>query len=247
MDVHPPAGAPTGTLAPDVECRDVSVTLGRRPVLDGLSLSVRRGSVYALLGRNGAGKSTTLAVLLGLRRPDSGEVRLLGDPWRRSALAEVGASVHGPAFYGHLSAAENLLVHARLTGTPRDRVAEVLELVGLGGAGRRRASRFSTGMAARLALGIALLTDPQILLLDEPQNGLDPEGIVELRALISALAGAGRTILLSSHQLGEVARLADDVGVLAGGRLVHQGPLGQLAPDGELERAYFDLTAGTSA
>ena len=230
-------------LAPAVRCDGVTVTLGRRRVLDGLALRVRPGTVYALLGRNGAGKSTTFRVLLGLRRPDAGTVALFGEPWRRGALARVGATIDGPALYDHLSAAENLRVHARLTGTPRSRVHEVLDLVGLHGTGRARARRFSTGMRARLALGVAMLTDPDLLLLDEPQNGLDPEGIVELRALIRELAAAGRTILLSSHQLGEVARTADDVGILSGGRLVHQGPITGLAPDGELEHAYFALTA----
>lgn len=230
-------------LAPVVRCDDVTVTLGRRRVLDGLALRVRPGTVYALLGRNGAGKSTTFRMLLGLRRPESGTVALFGEPWRRRALARVGATLDGPALYDHLSASENLRVHARLTGTPRARVEEVLDLVGLVGTGRRRASRFSTGMRGRLALAVALLTEPDLLLLDEPQNGLDPEGIAELRGLIRELAATGRTVLLSSHQLGEVARTADDVGVLAGGRLVHQGPLADLAPDGELERAYFALTA----
>ncbi|MFP5021962.1 ATP-binding cassette domain-containing protein [Pseudonocardia phyllosphaerae] len=232
---------------PAVRCDGVTVTLGRRRILDGLDLRIRPGTVYALLGRNGAGKSTAFRVLLGLRRPDAGTVSLFGEPWRRGLLARVGASVDGPALYDHLSAAQNLRVHARLTGVAEARVEEVLHLVGLAGTGRRRASRFSTGMRARLALGIALLAEPELLLLDEPQNGLDPEGVVELRELIRSLAAAGRTVLLSSHQLGEVARTADDVGVLAGGRLVHEGPLRSLAPDGELERAYFALTAGAAA
>ncbi|ANY05233.1 ATP-binding cassette domain-containing protein [Pseudonocardia sp. HH130630-07] len=227
---------------PVVRCDGVRAVRGGRTVLDGMSLQVRPGTVYALLGRNGAGKSTTFRVLLGLHRPRSGSVELFGAPWRRAALARVGATVDGPALYEHLSAAENLRVHALLTGTPRARIGDVLDLVGLAGTGRRRAARFSTGMRARLALGIALLADPALLLLDEPQNGLDPEGIIELRELLRALVAAGHTVLLSSHQLGEVARTADDVGVLAGGRLVHEGPLAGLAPDGELERAYLALT-----
>lgn len=232
--------------APYFGCRGLTRSFGGQRVLDGLDLDIRPGRVYALLGRNGAGKSTTLKILLGLLRADAGTAYLGGEPFRREALAAVGASIDGPALYGHLSARENLRVHALLTGVGPERIDAVLEVVGLAGAGRKRARTFSTGMRARLALAIALLADPKVLVLDEPQNGLDPEGIIELRELIRAFAAEGRTVLISSHQLGEVVRLADDIGVLTGGRLVYEGPLEDFA-HGDLEAAYLAATTGGAA
>lgn len=227
---------------PVAELVDVSYGYRRSPVLTGLDLRVRPGRVYGLLGRNGAGKSTTMKLLVGLLTPSSGQVRLFGSPFARTSLARVGASIDGPALYGHLSATQNLQVHAALLGVGPDRVRDVLAAVGLADTGRRAAARFSTGMKVRLALAIALLGDPELLILDEPQNGLDPEGIRELRGLLRDLADAGRAVLVSSHVLGEVEQIADDIGVLAAGRLQYEGPLTRLAPDGDLERAYFTLT-----
>lgn len=236
------------TTAPAFGCRGLVKSFGGHRVLDGLTLSVTPGRVYALLGRNGAGKSTSLKIMLGLLEADEGETYLLGRPFSRAGLAAVGASIDGPALYGHLSARDNVRVHARLTGVPDARVEEVLAVVGLADTGRRKARAFSTGMKARLALAIALLTDPEVLILDEPQNGLDPEGIIELRILIRELAARGRTVLISSHQLGEVVRLADDIGVLAGGRLVYEGPLADFADgaQGDLEAAYLAATEAAS-
>ena len=211
--------------------------------VDALDLRVRPGRVYALLGPNGAGKSTALKLLLGLLEPDAGWVSMWGGPWQRAVLARVGASIDGPALYPHLSAISNLEVHARLLDLPPAEVRRVLDVVGLAGTGRQRVRTFSTGMRGRLALAVALLGDPELLVLDEPQNGLDPEGVVALRGLIRGFAASGRTVVVSSHLLHEVVQLADDVGVLAGGRLRYQGELGALAPDGDLERAYFALTA----
>ncbi|GAB3705523.1 ATP-binding cassette domain-containing protein [Mariniluteicoccus flavus] len=231
---------------PTLTCRGLTKAYGDHRVLDGLDLTVLPGRVYALLGRNGAGKSTTFKILLGLIEADAGTVEVLGRPWTRSSLESIGASVDGPALYPHLTASENVLVHARLTGTPRDRIAPMLATVGLQAAGRKKARDFSTGMKARLALAIALLTDPAVLLLDEPQNGLDPEGIIELRRLIRDLAERGHTVLISSHQLGEVTHLADDIGVLASGRMVYEGPLEAFA-EGDLEAAYLRATTGVPA
>lgn len=253
MNTTPASTSPSGPTGPSgpagstpyVGCRGLRRSFGRRTVLDGLDLTLRPGRVYALLGRNGAGKSTTLKILLGLLRADAGTPFLLGRPFERASLAHVGASIDGPALYGHLSARENLRIHALLTGTSAERIDAVLAIVGLQDTGRQRSRSFSTGMKARLALGIALLTDPDVLVLDEPQNGLDPEGIIELRELIRALAAEGRTVLISSHQLGEVTRLADDIGVLANGRLVYEGPLADFA-HGDLEAAYLEATAPTA-
>lgn len=231
------------TQYPSLGCCDIVKAFGTQRVLDGMTLTVRAGRVYALLGRNGAGKSTTIKIMLGLLDADAGERFLLGRPFERGALASVGATIDGPALYGHLSARENLHVHALLMGVTMARVDEVLSTVGLAGVGRKRSRSFSTGMKARLALAIALLTDPSVLVLDEPQNGLDPEGIIELRTLIRALAAAGRSVLISSHQLGEVAQLADDIGVLSEGRLVYEGALADFS-SGDLEEAYLAATTG---
>ena len=244
VDRPAPAAPACAPEVPYVGCCGVRRSFGRQQVLDGLDLTLRPGRVYALLGRNGAGKSTTLKILLGLLSPDAGTAYTLGRPFERAALASVGASIDGPALYGHLSARENIRVHALLTGVGPERIDAVLETVGLAATGRKRARTFSTGMKARLALAIALLTDPEVLVLDEPQNGLDPEGIIELRELIRALAADGRTVLISSHQLGEVIRLADDIGVLADGHLVYEGPLQEFA-HGDLEAAYLAATAPT--
>ena len=227
---------PSAALPAGLRMTGIVKSFGSQEVLRGLNLTARPGRVYALLGPNGAGKSTTLAIALGLMRADSGAVEILNAPWTRESLEHVGASLNGPALFPQLSARRNLLVHARLTGTDPAVIAPLLERVGLGGAGRKRAGSFSTGMKVRLALAMALLTDPEVLILDEPQNGLDPQGIIELRDLVRDLADEGRTVVVSSHQLGEIARMSDDIGVLATGRLVYEGPLVDFA-DADDERA----------
>ena len=201
-------------------------------------MNVRSGEVYGLLGLNGAGKSTLMSAILGLI-PYSGAITVDGRPWQRSHLDRIGASINGPAFYPHLSAAKNLRVHAHLTGTDTGRIDELLDVVGLH-TGRKPARAFSTGMKVRLSLAMALLTDPEIVLLDEPTNGLDPEAIVELRGLLRGLADSGKAVVVSSHQLGEVEKTVDSLGILTGGRLAYEGPLTALASDGQsLEQAFF--------
>lgn len=221
--------------------RDVCVAYGRSPVVQGVCLHAMPGRVYGLLGLNGAGKSTLFSAILGLV-PFDGTITVDGHP---VDLTQVGASINGPALYPHLSARGNLSVHALLTGTDPARIDEVLQRVELH-AGRKRAGSFSTGMKARLSLAMALLTDPPLLILDEPQNGLDPQGIKDLRELIRSLAAAGKTVVMSSHQLGEVAHIVDDVGILAGGEIRYEGPLTGLAEPGEnLEDAFFRLVRNT--
>lgn len=224
--------------------RQVDFGYRSQAVLQAIDLTASAGRVYALLGRNGAGKSTIFRLSVGLLRPTIGKVSLFGRPFERGVLRRVGATIDGPALYPHLSARQNLRVHAVLLGVPRQRVDEVLQVIGLDRAGRKSSRTFSTGMKARLALGIALLDDPDLLLLDEPQNGLDPEGVRELRGLIRDLARSGKTVVISSHILGEVENIADDIGVLSGGRLVYEGPLDGFATDGNLEVAYFAATQG---
>ncbi|MCT1658296.1 ATP-binding cassette domain-containing protein [Brevibacterium luteolum] len=249
MNSHPLTQAEPQSLA--IRCDGLRVNRGSVTVLDGLDLSVATGKVHALLGRNGAGKSTTFRVLLGLIDASEGKVNVLGHSRSkrhdRSFLARVGASIDGPALYGHLSAFDNLLVHGRLTGMGRARIEDVLEVVGLSGTGKKRSRYFSTGMKARLALGIAILTEPELLILDEPQNGLDPQGIVELRSLLRSYAASGRTVLVSSHQLGEVVQLADDISVLADGKCRYEGPLEQFAKPGQLEQRFLELTMPSPA
>jgi ABC-2 type transport system ATP-binding protein len=202
---------------------------------------VRAGDVYGFLGANGSGKTTTVRMLLGLVLPTSGAVQLLGESMPRAArrvLPRVGALVEGPAHYGHLSGRANLaLMDAAGPGgsrrTRRSRIDEVLEQVGLSGVGRRPVKAYSLGMRQRLGLAAALLRRPELLILDEPTNGLDPQGIHEIRALLLDLNRAGTTVFLSSHLLAEVEQLCTRVGVLDRGRLVLQDQLATLiAPTG---------------
>ncbi|MDN5562252.1 MAG: ATP-binding cassette domain-containing protein [Luteococcus sp.] len=229
-----------------IETIDVSHRFGRKQALTNVNMRVRAGRIYGLIGPNGAGKSTLLGTLLGLIEPTQGSVRMFGMPWTPDALLDIGASINGPAFYPQLTAQENLKVHALLTGVDDLRIAEVLQEVGLGGAGRARAKSFSTGMKGRLALAMAMLADPEVLILDEPQNGLDPEGIQDLRRMLRTWADAGRTVIVSSHMLDEVAHVADDIGVLVAGELRYQGTLQELERQGTLEKAFFTIVGSAA-
>ncbi len=205
---------------------------GARAALDGLDLAVPTGVVYGFLGPNGAGKTTTMRLLTGLIHQDAGTIELLGRPFGRGdrrRLFDVGALIESPAFYPFLSARENLRVLAA-TGAPtrRTRVEELLELVGLSERAGDKVSGYSLGMKQRLGIAATLLSDPQLLLLDEPANGLDPAGIVAMRDTLRHLAATGKTIFVSSHILGEVRQLADMVGIIAAGRLVREGRLADL-------------------
>jgi ABC-2 type transport system ATP-binding protein len=215
-----------------IATRGLTKRFGPRLALAGLDLSVPSGIVYGFLGPNGAGKTTTMRLLTGLIRPDGGTIELLGRPYVRAdrkRLFEVGALVEAPTFYPHLSARDNLLVMAA-TGrpVPRARVEELIDLVGLRDRATDRLSNYSTGMQQRLGIAVALLNDPALLLLDEPANGLDPAGIVELRDTLRGLAAAGKTVFVSSHILPEVQQLADIVGIIVAGRLVREGRLADL-------------------
>jgi ABC-2 type transport system ATP-binding protein len=199
---------------------------GNVRAVDGLDLCVRRGEIYGFLGRNGAGKTTTIRLLLGLIRPTGGQVMMLNNrikPGRQAVFARVGYLVETATAYPNLTVLENLDIQRRLTGAPRRAVAEAIELLSLGEYADRRAGRLSLGNKQRLALARALLHHPQVLLLDEPANGLDPAGIVEIRNLLRRLADErGVTVFLSSHILAEVAHLADRIGIIHAGRLVEE-------------------------
>jgi ABC-2 type transport system ATP-binding protein len=184
-------------------------------------MSVGKGEVYGFLGPNGAGKTTTLRMLVGLIRPSSGMATVAGHaPGEPAGLARIGALIESPGFYPYLSGRENLKVVANLAGVRHKRVDEVLDIVELRSRAGRRFGTYSTGMKQRLGVAAALLKDPELLILDEPTNGLDPQGMAEMRKLIRELGQDGRTVLLSSHLLGEVEQVCDRVGVISKGRLV---------------------------
>jgi ABC-type multidrug transport system ATPase subunit len=214
----------------------LSKRYGSLRAVDGVDLQVQRGDIYGFLGANGSGKTTTVRMLLGLVLATSGEIELLGEPMprrRRTVLPRVGALVEGPAAYGHLSGRTNLtMLDAAGPGgvrrTRRRRVEETLEQVGLARVGRRPVKNYSLGMRQRLGLAAALLRTPELLVLDEPTNGLDPQGIREIRELLLTLHAAGTTVFLSSHLLAEVEQLCTRVGVLDLGRLVVQEPMAKM-------------------
>ncbi|MGH3480943.1 MAG: ABC transporter ATP-binding protein [Nocardioidaceae bacterium] len=210
---------------PVVSFRGVSKRYGSVLAVDDVTLSVKKGQIYALLGLNGAGKTTLIRMLLGMVRPTAGAVKLAGRSLRdRSVWADVGYLVESPAAYPELTVRENLELVRRLRKVPaRGAVDDAIEMFGLGSYADRRARTLSLGNAQRLGLGKALLHRPSLLVLDEPVNGLDPAGVVEVRALLADLARHhGMTVFLSSHLLGEVARLATRIGVLHDGRLVDE-------------------------
>lgn len=208
--------------------------------VDHVSLSVPRNSIYGLLGPNGAGKSTTLKMMAGMLRPDSGRILFQGHEWVRKDLSEIGVLIESPPLYENLTARENLKVRTLALGLPDSLIAETLEIVDLTHTGKKRAGQFSMGMKQRLGIAIALLNKPKLLILDEPTNGLDPIGIQELRELIRSFPRQGITVILSSHILSEVEQVADQIGIIAGGRLGYQGA----APHGaELEALFMQVAA----
>jgi len=213
-----------------IETRNLTKRYGSRIVaVDRLNLTVRRGEVYGFLGPNGAGKTTTLRMLVGLIRPTSGTASVLGrPPGDPESLARVGALIEAPAFYPHLSGWRNLRVIARYAGVPKERIEAALEAVELTDRANDKVKTYSQGMKQRLGVAAALLKDPELLILDEPTNGLDPAGMADMRALIRRLGSGDRTVLLSSHLLGEVEQICDRVGVIRNGKLVAQGTVGEL-------------------
>lgn len=203
--------------------------------VEDLHLDIRRGEVYGFLGPNGAGKTTTLRMLVGLIRPTAGSARVLNrDPGSAGALARIGSLVETPAFYPYLSGRDNLRVVARYCGVPESRVDTALDEVGLLPRARHRFGTYSLGMRQRLAVAAVLIKEPEVLILDEPTAGLDPQGMVEMRELIGSLGRGKRTVMLSSHLLGEVEQICSRVGVIQGGRLVAEGTLDELRGDAGL-------------
>ena len=199
---------------------------GARTAVEDLDIELPSGVVAGFVGPNGAGKTTTMAMLLGLVRPTAGTGTVLGSPLGQPAayLSRVGALIESPAFYPALSGAENLRVFATVGGHPTPSIPGLLEIVGLEGRGNDRYRSYSLGMKQRLGIAAALLGDPELLILDEPANGLDPQGVREMRALIGGLAGSGRTVLVSSHDLSELEQVCDWLVLIDTGRSLYQGP-----------------------
>jgi ABC-2 type transport system ATP-binding protein len=234
---------------PVVSCRGLTKRYGELVAVDGVSFSLRAGTVTGYLGPNGAGKTTTLRLLLGLAEPTSGEARVFGRRYREleQPIRRVGAVLESTDFHPARSGRDHLRMLALAAGLPPSRVEEVLARVELGAAARRRVRTYSLGMRQRLGLAAALLGDPQLLILDEPANGLDPAGVRWLRTFLQGLAAQGRAVLVSSHLLAEVAQTVDQVLIIDRGRLLARARLDQLTGDGNtLEEVYLELTAAAA-
>jgi ABC-2 type transport system ATP-binding protein len=232
-----------------ITARGLTKHYGRVVAVRDLTFTVRPGVVTGFLGPNGAGKSSTMRMLIGLDRPNAGQATVNGKPYRelRRPLREVGAMLEAKSFHPGRSARAHLGALAESNDIPGSRVEEVLALVGLAAAGRRPAGKFSLGMAQRLGIAAALLGDPGIVILDEPVNGLDPEGIHWIRNLMKSLAAEGRTVLVSSHLISEVAQTADELIVIGQGRLLAHATVAELsATANSLEDAFLRLTESAS-
>ena len=233
-----------------IEVRDLTKRYNGTPAVDALSFDVRPGTVTGFLGPNGSGKSTTMRLILGLDRPDAGRVRIGGHRYRdlRWPLREVGALLEAKAFHPGRTARAHLAALAASNAIAASRVDEVLGMVGLAGAARKRAGKFSLGMGQRLGIAAALRGDPPVLLLDEPVNGLDPAGIHWIRDLLKSLAAQGRTVFVSSHLISEMALMAEHVVVIGQGRLLADAPVADLAARApSLEDAFLELTGASES
>ena len=243
---HSQAAAPLAAAADDavVLTQDLTKTFGRRTVVDGLNLVVPRGSIYGFLGPNGSGKSTTMKMLLGLLAPTRGQISVLGRPFTPATRAEIlsrtGSMIEHPPGYGHLTGAENMRIAAKMQGLSDQQVDRALALVRLTEHKDRLVRTYSMGMKQRLGIALALAREPELLILDEPTNGLDPAGIEEVRRLLVELSGEGITVMVSSHLLDEIDRMASTLGILSAGRLVFQGTRAAL-----MERSVPDILVVT--
>ncbi|MGD8495977.1 MAG: ATP-binding cassette domain-containing protein [Gemmatimonadales bacterium] len=220
---------------PVIETRGLTKHYGKTHAVDGLDVAVQEGQVFGFLGPNGSGKTTTIGMLLGIITPTRGSFRLFGAEGRgglREARRRVGATLEQPNFYPYLSCRDNLALVARVKDTSSAQVDEVLATVGLAGRETTKFGKCSLGMKQRLALGATMLGDPDLLILDEPANGLDPEGMREIREIILQLADRGKTVFLSSHLLWEVERTCTHVAILRKGKVVRQGAVAELTEGG---------------
>ena len=238
----PAPGAPASDAV--VLTHDLTKTFGRRTVVEGLNLVVPRGAVYGFLGPNGSGKSTTMKMLLGLLAPTRGQISVLGRPFSPTTRAEImsrtGSMIENPPGYSHLTGAENMRIAAKMQALSDQQISRALALVRLTEHKDRLVRTYSLGMKQRLGIALALARQPELLILDEPTNGLDPAGIEEVRRLLVELSGEGVTVMVSSHLLDEIDRMASTLGILSGGRLVFQGTRAEL-----MERSVPDVLVAT--
>ena len=236
---------PSPTCA--IETHELTRRFGDHTAVDCAELRVPQGGIYGFLGLNGAGKTTTIRLILGLIRADAGSVHVFGEPFAREALRRIGALVEVPSLYSHLTGRENLEVTRRQLGASRSSIDRSLSIVGLERDANRLVREYSLGMKQRLGLALALLTSPDLLILDEPTNGLDPAGIHEMRELLRRMpAEYGVTVFLSSHLLSEVEQIAGSVGIIHEGRMVFQGSIGELRArhrEESLENIFLELTS----
>ncbi|MBG9981108.1 lantibiotic protection ABC transporter ATP-binding subunit [Facklamia lactis] len=222
-----------------IELVNISKQFKNETVLKNITMTVEEKAVYGLLGPNGSGKSTTLKIITGVLKPTSGKIYINQKNWKQEHLNKIGTMIEGPAIYPNLTAYENLDVLATLLHISKERIGKVLEIVNLTTTGSKLAKNFSLGMKQRLGIAMALLNDPEIIILDEPTNGLDPVGIKELRELIISFPKKGKTVILSSHLLSEVQQVSDKIGIIHQGVLAYEGENSK--SEKELEALFMEI------
>lgn len=224
-----------------IETKEITKEYKKKKADDKVSIKVEKGSVYGFLGSNGAGKSTLMKIITGMITPTSGEVFFDGETFKRSDLLYIGSLIEDAPLYGNLTAYENLKVRTLLYGLPDERIDEVLDIVELRDTGKKKAKDFSMGMKQRLGIAIAILNKPKLLVLDEPTNGLDPQGVEDFRELIKRFKDDGVTIIISSHILSEIQKVADHIGIIENGKLLYEGKIDDKE---DLETFYMDVIKG---
>ena len=221
-----------------LEINNLTKEFEKQKVVNDVSLSIKRNSIFGLLGPNGAGKSTILKMITGIVHPTSGSILYEDKPWTRKNLEEIGALIESPAIYSNLNAVENLNIACTLFGLPKTRSQEILDIIGLKNSGKKKTKNFSMGMKQRLGVGMALINNPKLLILDEPTNGLDPIAIGELRELIKSFPSKGITVVLSSHILSEVEKVADEIAIISNGTI---GYMGEISEEDNLENLFLEI------
>ncbi|HHX61514.1 MAG TPA: lantibiotic protection ABC transporter ATP-binding protein [Epulopiscium sp.] len=223
-----------------LETKSLTKKFKNQEAVNNVSLAIRKNSIFGLLGPNGAGKSTVLKMITGIMKPTSGEILFENHPWSRDNLNDIGALIESPAIYPNLTAMENLDLACTLFGLSKTRSKEVIDIIGLKNSGKKKVKNFSMGMKQRLGLGVAIINNPKLLILDEPTNGLDPIAIGELRELIRSFPSKGVTVILSSHMLSEVEQVADKIAIISNGII---GYSGEISKEENLEKQFMDVLA----